>query len=103
METEHVIPEEHVVPPRVYLTIFAVLMLLTVVTVAAAFMDWGFLNVAIAVTIAIVKATFVILYFMHLRYSSKLTQIIVASGVLWLIIMLVLTFQDYMTRGWDLR
>jgi cytochrome c oxidase subunit 4 len=102
METEHVIPEEHVVPPRVYLTIFGVLMVLTVITVAAAFMDWGFLNVFIAVTIAVVKATLVILYFMHLRYSSKLTQVIVASGVLWLIIMLVLTLQDYLTRGWDL-
>ena len=102
METENTAHEVHVVPPRVYLTIFAVLLVLTAVTVWVAFFDLGFLNVAVAVTIAVIKATLVILYFMHLRYSSRLNQVVVASGILWLILMLVLTLQDYLTRGWDL-
>ena len=91
----------HVIPPKTYFTIFGALMVLTVVTVWVAFFDLGFLNVFVAVSIAVLKATLVILYFMHVRYSSKLTQVIVAAGVFWLIIMLVLTMQDYMTRAWD--
>ena len=63
--------------------------------------DLGALNVFVALTIAVVKATVVVLYFMHVRYSSRLTQVIVAAGVLWLIIMLTFTLADYMTRGWD--
>ena len=101
METEHVIPEEHIVPPTVYVGVFTALMVMTAITVWAAFHDWGFLNVFIAVTIAVIKATLVILYFMHVRYSSRLTQVIVSAGVFWLIIMLVLTLQDYLTRAWD--
>jgi cytochrome c oxidase subunit 4 len=99
--TEHVIPAEHVVPPRVYITIFAALMVLTAVTVWVAFYDLQWLNVLAAVTIAVFKATLVVLYFMHLRYSSKLTQTIVVAGVVWLIILLAFTFSDYLTRPWD--
>ena len=99
--TEHVIPEEHTVSPRLYLGVFALLMVLTAVTVRVAFYDLGALNVFVALTIAVVKATVVVLYFMHVRYSSRLTQVIVAAGVLWLIIMLTFTLADYMTRGWD--
>jgi len=99
--TEHVIPAEHTVSPRVYVTIFVSLMLLTVVTVWVAFFDLGWWNIFVAITIAVFKATLVILYFMHVRYSSKLTQTIVVAGVLWLILLLVLTFSDYLTRPWD--
>lgn len=99
--TEHVIPQEHVVPPRVYVTIFGALMVLTAVTVWVAFYDLRWLNVLVAVTIAVFKATLVVLYFMHVRYSSKLTQTIVAAGVVWLIILLAFTFSDYLTRSWD--
>ena len=99
--TEHVIPKEHIVSPKVYIAIFGLLMLLTVVTVWVAFYDLGFLNVFVALTIAVVKGTFVVLYFMHVRYSSRLTQVIVAAGVLWLIILLTFTLADYLTRGWD--
>jgi cytochrome c oxidase subunit 4 len=98
--SEHVIPEEHVVSPRIYLTIFAALMVLTAVTVWVAFYDLAWLNVFVAVTIAVVKATLVILYFMHVRWSSRLTQVIVASGVIWFVILLVFTFSDYLTRDW---
>ena len=89
--TEHVIPEEHTVSPRLYVGVFALLMVLTAVTVRVAFYDLGALNVFVALTIAVVKATVVVLYFMHVRYSSRLTQVIVAAGVLWLIIMLTFT------------
>ena len=58
------------------------------------------MNAIVALTIAVVKATLVILYFMHLRYSSRLTQVVVAAGVCWLIIMIALTLSDYLTRHW---
>ena len=97
---EHLVPDEHIVSPRVYLGIFALLMVLTAVTVWVAFYDLRWLNVFVAVTIAVIKATLVILYFMHVRYSSRLTQLIVAAGVVWLIILLTFTFSDYLTRSW---
>ena len=100
-QLEHVIPDEHIVPPRVYITIFLALMVLTTVTVWVAFLDLKFLNVVVALSIAVLKATLVILYFMHVRYSSSLTQVIVVAGILWLLIMIVFTMSDYLTRGWD--
>jgi cytochrome c oxidase subunit 4 len=99
--TEHVIPEEHTVPARVYVTIFVALMVLTAVTVWVAFFDLGFLNTFVAVSIAVIKATLVILYFMHVRYTSRLTQVIVSAGVFWLLILLTFTLADYFTRAWD--
>ncbi|MEP6922167.1 MAG: cytochrome C oxidase subunit IV family protein, partial [bacterium] len=71
---------EHIVSIRVYLTIFAALMVGTALTVWAGFQDFpGPLNVIIALTIAVVKATLVVLYFMHVRYSSRLIWLIVAA------------------------
>lgn len=92
---------EHIVSVKVYITIFFVLVVGTVLTVVAAFLDfpWRF-NTIIALTIATVKATFVVLYFMHVRYSSRLIWVIVASALFWMGIMFALTFSDYMTRGW---
>lgn len=96
---------EHIVPIRVYLLIFSALMVLTALTVFAAYFDlahiWGPLNAMVALTIALIKATLVVLYFMHVRYSSKLTQIIVVAGIFWLVIMIVFMMADYLTRsGW---
>jgi cytochrome c oxidase subunit 4 len=92
---------EHIVSVKVYITIFFVLLVGTVLTVVAAFMDfpWRF-NTIIALTIATVKATFVVLYFMHVRYSSRLIWVVVASALFWVAIMFALTFSDYLTRGW---
>jgi cytochrome c oxidase subunit 4 len=92
---------EHIVPVRVYLTIFLVLLFGTGLTVVAAFVDfhWKF-NTIIALTIAVAKATFVVLYFMHVRYSSRLVWVIVASALFWMAILFALTFSDYLTRGW---
>ena len=99
---------EHIVPIRVYLTIFTVLLVGTALTVLAAFHDFSYrfgeheiqLNTVIAMTIAITKATFVVLYFMHVRYSSRLVWVIVTSALFWLVIMFALTLADYRTRGW---
>jgi len=89
---------EHVVPVRVYVTIFGVLMALTAVTVMVAFVDLGPLNSVMALTIAVLKATLVVLFFMHAKYSPRLTQLVIAGGLLWLVILLSLTFSDYLTR-----
>jgi len=99
---------EHIVPVKVYITIFLVLLVGTALTVLAAFQDFSVhvrgtelpLNTIIALTIAVTKATFVVLYFMHVRYSSRLIWVIVTSALFWLVIMFALTFSDYWTRGW---
>ena len=92
---------EHIVQPRVYITIFLVLMLGTGLTVMAAFRDFpGPLNAVVALTIAVVKATFVILYFMHVRYSSRLIWLIISAALFWLAILFALTISDYWTRSW---
>jgi cytochrome c oxidase subunit 4 len=90
----------HIVPIRVYLAIFAALLVGTYITVQVAFFDLGRFNAIVALTIAIVKATLVVLYFMHVRYSTRLTWLVVAASALWLGILLVLTFGDYLTRQW---
>jgi cytochrome c oxidase subunit 4 len=92
---------EHIVHPRVYITIFLALMLGTGLTVLAAFRDFpGPLNAVVAMTIAVVKATLVILYFMHVRYSSRLIWLIISAALFWLAIMFALTISDYWTRSW---
>ena len=92
---------EHIVPVRIYVTIFLVLLVGTALTVLAARQDFPWqLNTIVAMTIAITKATFVVLYFMHVRYSARLVWVIVASALFWLVIMFALTFSDYWTRGW---
>lgn len=92
---------EHVVSKKIYYVIFGLLMILTFLTVAVARIDLGgHLNDVVALTIAIIKAVLVVLYFMHVRYSSRLTWVFVAAGFFWLAIMIVLTLSDYMTRNW---
>ena len=92
---------EHIVPVRIYVTIFLVLLVGTALTVLAAFQDFPWqLNTIVAMTIAITKATFVVLYFMHVRYSARLVWVIVASALFWLVILFALTFSDYLTRDW---
>ena len=72
----------------------------TALTVLVAFYDLGPLNNVMMLTIAIVKALFVVLYFMHVRWSSRLTWVVVASGFFWLLIMFTFTMTDYLSRGW---
>ncbi|HEX7809653.1 MAG TPA: cytochrome C oxidase subunit IV family protein [Thermoanaerobaculia bacterium] len=85
-----------------YFAVFATLMLLTVLTVWVSRIDLGELNTAVAMAVAIVKATVVILWFMHVIHSPRLTWIVVISSFLWLAVMFVLFFSDYLTRHWTL-
>jgi cytochrome c oxidase subunit 4 len=90
----------HVSPIGLYLTIFVALMVLTVVTVAVAFVDLGAMNKFVALGIASFKATLVVLYFMHVKYASRLTKLVVVSGFFFLAILLSLTMTDYGSRMW---
>ena len=91
----------HISPKSTYVAIFTALLVLTVVTVAVAFVDLGLLNFPVAIGIAILKASLVILFFMHVKYSSQLTKLIVAGAFFFLIVLLGLTLTDYLSRGWQ--
>jgi len=91
---------EHIVSRKIYFTIFITLMILTGLTVWVANFDLKQWNAVVALTIAVTKALLVVLYFMHVRYSSRLTMVFVAAGFVWLIIMVALTLSDYFTRPW---
>ena len=93
---------EHIVSPKVYVGIFLSLMVLTAATVVAAYVNLGPFNIVIALAIASVKATLVVLYFMHARYSPNRTHLVIIAAVFWLAIMLALTLSDYLTRDRDL-
>ncbi len=90
----------HVSSIRLYVLIFLALMVGTALTVWAAFQDLGALNNVVMLTIAVVKATLVIMYFMHVRYSTRLTTMTVVAGVFFLLILFSLTMADYVSRGW---
>lgn len=91
---------QHVVQPRIYYTIFAILMLCTALTVVIAFFDLGPLNAVAALVIAMFKATLVVMFFMHVKYGPRLTWAVVIGSVYWLGILLTLTLSDYLTRAW---
>ncbi len=91
---------EHIVPRSTYYLVFGALIVLTAVTVAAANFDFGAMNDVVAMTIAVTKMMLVLLFFMHVRYSSRLIWVIVASMFFWLIILLALTLTDYTSRDW---
>ncbi len=90
----------HISPKSTYYTIFGALMVLTVVTVGAAFVNLGALNFPVALAIALTKATLVVLFFMHVKYSSRLTKMVVGMALFFLAILLLLTMTDYLSRGW---
>jgi cytochrome c oxidase subunit IV len=90
----------HLVSIRTYLVVFALLFVLLALTVLASYTEHRLLNIVIAVTIAVSKAVLIMLYFMHLRYSSRLTLVFAFAGFLWLAILLTLTLSDYQTRAW---
>ena len=91
---------DHIVPRRVYYTVFAVLMVGTYLTVQAAYLDLGPLNTVVALGIAVIKATLVVLFFMHVKYGTRLIWTVAAGSVFWLGILFLLTFSDYLTRAW---
>jgi cytochrome c oxidase subunit 4 len=91
---------EHIVPKKLYYSIFIALMVLTGITVWVATIDLKAWNAIVALTIAVIKALLVVLYFMHVRYSSKLTWAFVGAGFFWLVILIALTLSDYFSRSW---
>jgi cytochrome c oxidase subunit 4 len=93
---EHV---EHHLPKSTYFVIFGALMVLTSLTVGLAFVDLGLFNVVVALTVAVVKASLVVMFFMHLKYESHLTKVVLGAGVFWLVLLLGI-IMDYVTRGW---
>ncbi|HKO00274.1 MAG TPA: cytochrome C oxidase subunit IV family protein [Thermoanaerobaculia bacterium] len=95
-------PTHHVTPLWVYFSVFFALAIGTVLTVWASRVDLGWANTPIALVIATVKAVLVILFFMHVIHSTRLTWVVVIGSFLWLGVLFVLTFTDYLTRGWAL-
>jgi cytochrome c oxidase subunit 4 len=91
---------EHIVTKTQYAYVFGALMVLTLVTTWVGTMDLGRLNVIAALGIAVVKASLVVLFFMHIYWSSKLNRLVIVSGVAWLGLMLWLTLTDFSSRGW---
>ena len=92
--------EHHVVPKRIYFAVFFALIVLTWVTTYIATVDLGRWNIFVALAIAIFKASLVVLFFMHVWYSTRLTKMIVTASIFWLILLLFLTMADIWTRGW---
>ena len=92
---------EHIVGPKIYVSVFLALMVFTALTVGAAFINMGPFNAVVALTIAVIKAVLVILFFMHVRYSSKMVMVIIIAGFFWMGIMFVLTMSDYISRVWS--
>jgi len=91
----------HISPKSTYFAVFGALMVGTALTVAAAYVDFPLqLNFPVALVIAITKASLVVLFFMHVKYGSKLTKLIVGVAFFFLGILLTLTFTDYLSRGW---
>ena len=89
-----------IVPRHVYYWVYTALLALTLLTVGVAYLDLGPMNIVVALGIATCKAVLVMLFFMHLRYSSHLTWVIGGAGVIWLAHLLIFTLSDYLTRGW---
>jgi cytochrome c oxidase subunit IV len=93
-------PEHHVTPLLVYFSVFAALVIGTLLTWYASTVNLGWANTPIALLIATIKAVLVVLFFMHLIYSTRLTWVVVVAAFLWLAVLFVLTFADYLTRAW---
>ena len=83
-----------------YIGVWLALVAGTILTYLAALVDLGALNNVVMLAIACTKATLVVLFFMHVRWSTRLTWVVAASGFFWLLILFGLTMQDYLTRGW---
>ena len=90
----------HVAPVRLYLAIFGALIVGTILTVLVAKFDLGPMNNVVMLSIASAKALLVVLYFMHVRWGSRLTWVVASAGFFWLLILFGLTMSDYMSRGW---
>ena len=103
MSEQHVAhPEHHIVTPGVYLKVLLALTVLMCLTIFAWTIDFGhpWINLSVALIIALAKMTCIMLFFMHVKYSSKLTWVFAGAGFFWFIIMISFTLADFLTRGW---
>jgi cytochrome c oxidase subunit 4 len=97
---EHQHEEGHIVPKTVYFAVFATLIVLTWVTAWISTIDLGRWNIYVALSIAVFKASLVGLFFMHIKYGTRLTKLIVGSGIVWLLMLLFIVMMDVWTRSW---
>jgi cytochrome c oxidase subunit 4 len=91
---------EHVVPIKIYVAVFVTLLVMTAATTAISSVDLGPWNTVAALGIAFFKATLVVLFFMHVKYSPRLTQMVILAALFWLALLLFITFSDFASRGW---
>jgi cytochrome c oxidase subunit 4 len=94
--------EHHVVSWKLYALIFGALCVLTAVSVLVTGYDFGPFNLIVALGVAITKASLVVLFFMHARYSPKLTGVVIATAIAFFVILVFLTGTDYVSRSWPL-
>ena len=92
--------EGHIVSPVVYIVIFFALLVGTALTIAASFVEMGPWNPIVAIAIAVTKATLVVLFFMHVKYSPKLTKLTVGAGLFTFLVLIFMTLADYISRAW---
>ncbi len=90
----------HIVGPKVYVAILFSLLIGTGLTVWASFIDLGLWNPVIALAIATTKAMLVVLFFMHVKYSTKLTKLTIAAGIFMFLVLVSMTLTDYISRAW---
>jgi cytochrome c oxidase subunit 4 len=91
---------DHIVPPRIYIIVGSALLVLTGITVWASYLELNVFNPIVALFIAVVKATIVVLFFMHVKYSSRLTKLTVFCGLFTFMALVGMTLCDYFTRAW---
>ncbi len=91
---------EHVVPTKTYVAVWATLMAMTLITTLVGFVDLGRFNAVVALVIATFKASLVVLFFMHVKYTPRLMRVVITAGLFWLALLLVFTEIDYLTRLW---
>jgi cytochrome c oxidase subunit IV len=103
-EFDHKDPEaiHHIVTPKTYVAVYVTLLICTVLTTGAAFIDLKAFNPVLALFIACFKAVIVILFFMHVYFSSRLMKLTVAAGFFTFIVLIMMTLSDYMSRSWGL-
>jgi len=91
---------EHVVPTKSYVAVWATLMAMTLITTLVGFVDLGRFNTVVALSIATFKASLVVLFFMHAKYSPRLTRVVITCGIFFLVLLLAFSIVDYLTRLW---
>jgi cytochrome c oxidase subunit 4 len=101
-KSTHQDAEIHVVKPPVYIAIFLTLLVLTALTTGISFIDLGVFNAVIALAIACLKASLVVLFFMHIHYSSRLLKLTVTAGLFTFLLLISLTMTDYISRAWGM-